>query len=77
MEELGKPLGISTPAVMKHLSVLERSGLISTRKVGRRRLSRLKPDRLQQAESWINEARMFWEDVLTQLAAHVEGTEND
>lgn len=49
VEELGRPLGLSTPGAMKHLAVLERSGLIVTEKRGRRRFCRLEADRLAAA----------------------------
>lgn len=72
VEELGRPLGISTPGVMKHLAVLEKSGLILTEKKGRSRFCSLKPDRLNIAEDWIEEAKLFWQANLTRLANHLE-----
>lgn len=75
VEELGRPLGISTPGVMKHLSVLERSGLIVTEKRGRRRFCRLEAERLAAAEEWMAEVRAFWSGSLTRLANHLEEKE--
>lgn len=72
VEELGRPLGLSTPGVMKHLAVLERSGLIATEKRGRRRYCRLEADRLASAEEWMVNVRSFWNERLTQLADHLE-----
>lgn len=72
VEELGRPLGISTPGVMKHLAVLERSGLITTEKRGRRRFCRLEAERLATAEEWMAEVRNFWNVSLTRLADHLE-----
>jgi len=72
VEELGRPLGISMPGVMKHLAVLERSGLITTEKRGRRRFCRLEADRLVAAEKWMTEVRNFWDESLTRLATHLE-----
>lgn len=72
VEELGRPLGISTPGVMKHLTVLERSGLIVTEKRGRRRYCRLEADRLITAEEWMVNVRNFWRGSLTRLADHLE-----
>lgn len=40
VEQLGRPLGLSTPGVMKHLAVLERSGRIAGEKRGRSRSCR-------------------------------------
>lgn len=72
VEELGRPLGISTPGVMKHLAVLERSGLITTEKRGRQRFCRLEADRLATAEEWMVNVRQFWIGSLTRLANHLE-----
>ena len=72
VEELGRPLGISTPGVMKHLAVLEKSGLIVTEKRGRSRFCRLQAERLIHAEEWMANVRAFWTVNLTRLADHLE-----
>jgi DNA-binding transcriptional ArsR family regulator len=72
VEALGRPLGISTPGIMKHIAVLERSGLITTEKRGRSRFCRLDADRLASAEQWMAEVRNFWSGALTNLANHLE-----
>lgn len=72
VEELGRPLGLSTPGVMKHLAVLERSGIIATEKRGRSRFCRLEADRLADAEQWMAEVRDFWSGSLSRLAKHLE-----
>jgi DNA-binding transcriptional ArsR family regulator len=72
VEELGKPLGFSTPGVMKHLAILERSGLVVTEKRGRSRYCRLDADRLASGERWMAEVRSFWSANLTRLAEQLE-----
>jgi DNA-binding transcriptional ArsR family regulator len=72
VEDLGRPLGISTPGIMKHLAVLERSGLIKTEKRGRSRYCRLEAERLATAEKWMAEVRTFWDGSLRRLASHLE-----
>lgn len=72
VEELGRPLGFSTPGVMKHLAVLERSGLVVTEKRGRSRYCRLDADRLASGEKWMADVRNFWNANLTRLADHLE-----
>ena len=57
---------------MKHLAVLERSGLIATQKRGRSRFCRLEADRLASAEEWMVNVRHFWKGRLTALADHLE-----
>ena len=52
---------MSLPAVMKHLRVLERAGLVTQRKFGRTRRCRLAARPLKKAEAWIFQYRRFWE----------------
>ncbi len=59
--ELAKPHRMSLPAVMKHLRVLQRAGLVTQRKHGRIRRCRLAARPLKNAEAWISQYRAFWE----------------
>jgi DNA-binding transcriptional ArsR family regulator len=59
--ELARPHRMSLPAVMKHLRVLQRAGLVTQRKSGRTRRCRLAARPLQKAEAWISQYRAFWE----------------
>ncbi len=67
VSDLAKPFDMSLPAVVQHLQVLEQSGLVSTRKVGRVRTCQLEPGALQLAEQWLNERRLGWERRLDRL----------
>jgi DNA-binding transcriptional ArsR family regulator len=67
VSDLAQPLGISLPAVMQHLAVLQASGLIETRKQGRVRTCTLAPNALAQAETWLSARRQMRETQLTQL----------
>ena len=58
---LAAPHRMSLPAVMKHLQVLERAGLVRQRKKGRVRHCRLAARPLKQVESWLSKYRIFWE----------------
>ncbi|QPB21607.1 winged helix-turn-helix transcriptional regulator [Rhizobium sp. 007] len=53
--ELAKPLSMTLPTVMKHLSVLESSGLVQSEKAGRVRTYRLQQDALGHLDRWISE----------------------
>jgi DNA-binding transcriptional ArsR family regulator len=59
--ELARPHRMSLPAVMKHLRVLERAGLVTQRKFGRTRRCKLAARPLKKAEAWISRYRAFWE----------------
>jgi DNA-binding transcriptional ArsR family regulator len=64
---LAAPLPMSLPAVVQHLQVLERSGLVASDKVGRVRTCRLEPGRLDVLQGWIAERRRTWERRLDRL----------
>lgn len=70
--ELARPLAMSLPSVMQHLQVLEASGLIRSRKVGRVRTCQIEPDGLQSAEHWIARQRAIWEGRLDRLEEYVK-----
>ena len=75
VSKLAKPLDITLAAVVQHLQILERSGLVRTEKVGRVRTCRVEPKGLTIAERWIAERRASWErrlDLLGELLAATE-----
>jgi len=61
VSKLAKPLDITLAAVVQHLQVLERSGLVRTEKVGRVRTCRVEPKGLTVVERWIEDRRSLWE----------------
>ena len=80
VSELAKPFDMSLPAVVQHLQVLEASGLVTTKKVGRVRTCTLDPGALTLAEKWINDRRAMWErrlDRLGDILAEMEPGEGD
>lgn len=72
VSELARPLPMSLPAAMQHLSVLEAAGLVRSRKVGRVRTCSIEPGVLSQAEQWINARRIEWERRLDRLGDYLE-----
>ncbi len=64
-------LGISLPAVLQHLAVLEDSGLVKTEKRGRKRMCSLDTGALSAVERWINERRRLWEHRLDALGDYL------
>lgn len=65
--DLASPTGLRLPTVMRHLSVLEEAGLISTSKDGRTRTCALVPEAMAPARSWMEEQRAIWESRLDRL----------
>lgn len=72
MSELAEPFDMALPSFAQHLSVLERCGLVRSRKVGRVRTYRLAPRPLKEAETWIARQRAHWERRLDQLDHYLE-----
>ncbi len=67
VSRLAFPLEITLAAVVQHLQVLEKSGLVRTEKVGRVRTCRMEPEGLLVAEQWMNDLRSAWEMRLDRL----------
>jgi DNA-binding transcriptional ArsR family regulator len=72
--ELAKPLDMSLTAVLQHVQVLEASGLIRSRKVGRTRTCSIDPAVLRSAEAWISQRRAMVEHRLDRLADYLAST---
>jgi DNA-binding transcriptional ArsR family regulator len=75
--ELARPLPMSLPAAMQHLSVLEAAGLVRSEKVGRVRTCSIEPQVLSQAERWINARRTEWERRLDRLGDYLKTLESE
>ena len=69
--ELAEPFQMTMPAISKHLSVLERAGLITKSRDGQRRNCRITATPLKNATSWLNEYRRHWEANLESLDAYL------
>ena len=65
---------MSLSAVVQHLAVLEGSGLVSSRKVGRVRTCRIEPAALRGAEDWVAQRRALWEARLDRLGEYLAET---
>lgn len=75
VSELARPLAMSLPAVVHHLRLLERSGLVASEKVGRVRTCRIEPRRLDAAGAWLARRRAEWEARFDRLDALLEERE--
>jgi DNA-binding transcriptional ArsR family regulator len=65
--ELAEPFAISQPAISKHLTVLERAGLVTRRRDAQRRPCRLEPRPLKAATDWLERYRDYWEESYQRL----------
>jgi DNA-binding transcriptional ArsR family regulator len=71
VSELAQPFGMSLPAIVQHLHVLEASGLLRSEKVGRVRTCHMQPVVFGTAEQWIAERRRSWEGRLDRLGEYL------
>lgn len=67
--EVAERFAISTPAISRHLQVLERAGLIERRVERQWRFVRLRADALAPLESWLSRQRRHWTAALDRLEA--------
>ena len=72
VSELAQPFAMSLPAVVQHLAMLEGSGLVRSRKLGRVRTCRLEPGAFSLAEQWFNQRRSDWDQRLDRLGEHLK-----
>jgi DNA-binding transcriptional ArsR family regulator len=69
VSKLARPLDVTLAAVVQHLQVLEKSGLVHTEKLGRVRTCRMEPRGFSPIERWIEQRRSLWEKRLDRLGA--------
>jgi len=67
VSELAAPFDMALPSFVQHMSILEESGLVRSRKTGRVRTYQLAPKRMQLAENWLAQQRTLWNRRLDQL----------
>jgi len=77
ISELAAPFGISLTGTKKHVRVLEEAGLVTTEKVGRTRVCRAGPRRLEDVHEWSATYRQMLEERLDRLGELLERTKGD
>ena len=72
VSELSEPFDMALPSLLKHVRVLEQSGLVSSEKTGRVRTCRLGVRGLQEEAAWIERYRQLWSARFDELDNVVE-----
>jgi len=67
VSKLAEPFAITLAAVVQHLQVLEKSGLVRTQKTGRVRTCHIEAKGFNVAERWIADRRSLWEKRFDRL----------
>ena len=71
VSELAAPFDMKLPSFVQHLSVLEQSRLVKSKKRGRVRTYEIVPERFKVAEDWLSEQRQLWEARLDRFDKYV------
>ena len=72
VSELAEPFELALPSLLKHVRVLEESGLVTSEKTGRVRTCRIEQQALHATEAWIHQHISAWEDRLDRMEVHIE-----
>ena len=71
VSELAAPFDMQLPSFVQHLSLLEKSRLVKSRKRGRVRTYELAPERFRVVEDWLTARRQEWEARLDRFDRYV------
>src|SRR3954451_8853726 len=75
--ELAAPFRLSQPTVSKHLSGIERAGLIEQGRDAQRRPRRLRPEAIKAVAEWAEPFRVLWERRLENLERHLASNKTE
>jgi DNA-binding transcriptional ArsR family regulator len=67
LDLLAAAMPVSRPAVVKHLTVLDRAGLVESRRLGREVLYSVRPEPLESAARWMASVAADWDRRLAAL----------
>ncbi|MFD9737203.1 ArsR/SmtB family transcription factor [Umezawaea sp. NPDC059074] len=67
-------LGLTQTGTSKHLRVLRDAGLVHVRKDAQWRMYELRPEALQEVDTWLRPYRRLWSETLDALARHLDAT---
>ena len=69
---LKEATNFSRQAVTKHLSLLEKCGLLTSERAGRDRLWKVQPHRLEETRKYLDKISAEWDSTLKRLQRFVE-----
>jgi len=72
VSELAAPFDMQLPSFVQHLSVLEQSRLVKSKKRGRVRTYEIVPERFRVVEDWLTARRRLWEARLDRFDQYVK-----
>jgi DNA-binding transcriptional ArsR family regulator len=72
VSELAAPFDMQLPSFVQHLSVLQQSRLVRSKKRGRVRTYEIAPERFKVVEDWLTARRQLWEARLDRFDQYVK-----
>lgn len=72
VSELAAPFDMQLPSFVQHLSILEQSRLVRSKKRGRVRTYEIAPERFKVVEDWLTARRRLWEARLDRFDQYVK-----
>ncbi len=63
---------MSRQAISLHLRILNECGLLTFHHQGRERICQIRPEPLDEVQSWINQHQQFWSQKLDALSAYLD-----
>lgn len=76
VSELASPFAMGLPAFLKHVRILEESGLVVSAKSGRARTCSIRHEQIAKAAEWLDDLRRHAEARVDRFAAYVESLES-
>ena len=70
--DIERRLRMPQPSVSKHLRVLREAGFVEATVDAQRRLYRLRPERLQEVDAWLEDFRRLWTTHVDALERHLD-----
>lgn len=70
--QIERRLGMTQPAVSKHLRVLREAGFVEATVAAQRRLYHLKPEPFQEVDEWLEQFRQFWSRQVDALERYLD-----
>jgi DNA-binding transcriptional ArsR family regulator len=73
--EIASAVGLSPPAMSRHLRILRQGGLVEESHPefdARLRIYRLKPAPMRELRTWLEETEELWSEQLAAFKAHIE-----
>src|SRR4030095_13662912 len=80
VSELAAPFDMQLPSFVQHVSILEESRLVKSKKRGRVRTYEIAPERFKVVDDWLTARRRVWEarlDRVAQYCKQLKAKENE